>query len=107
MTVRALRHYEEIDLLSPEIVNRDTGYRYYSVGQLQKVFSITKLKSMGYSLPAITVASHRTASANPARFMKVYDRTGSLEAGKDADIVIFDEDIRVKRTIVRGRTVFK
>lgn len=75
VTVRALRHYEEIDLLTPEIVDRDTGYRYYSVGQLQKIFSITKLKSMGYSLeeklhkmekvyfeslPAITVASHRT-----------------------------------------------
>ena len=50
VTVRALRHYEEIDLLTPEIVDRDTGYRYYSVGQLQKIFSITKLKSMGYSL---------------------------------------------------------
>jgi DNA-binding transcriptional MerR regulator len=37
VTVRALRHYEEIDLLTPEIVDRDTGYRYYSVGQLQKV----------------------------------------------------------------------
>lgn len=50
VTVRALRHYEEIDLLTPEIVDRDTGYRYYSVGQLQKIFSITQLKSMGYSL---------------------------------------------------------
>lgn len=45
------------------------------------------------------------ASANPARFMKVYDRTGSIEAGKDADIIIFDEGINVKRTIVKGRTV--
>ncbi len=53
VTVRALRHYEEIDLLTPEIVDRDTGYRYYSVGQLQKIFSITKLKSMGYSLEEI------------------------------------------------------
>ena len=53
VTVRALRHYEEIDLLTPEIVDRDTGYRYYSVGQLQKLFSITKLKSMGYSLEEI------------------------------------------------------
>ena len=34
-------------------MDRDTGYRYYSVGQLQKVFSITKLKSMGYSLEEI------------------------------------------------------
>ena len=53
VTVRALRHYEEIDLLAPEIVDRDTGYRYYSVGQLQKIFSISKLKSMGYSLEEI------------------------------------------------------
>ena len=40
VTVRALRHYEEIDLLVPEIVDRDTGYRYYAVGQLQKIQSI-------------------------------------------------------------------
>ena len=53
VTVRALRHYEEIDLLTPEIVDRETGYRYYSVGQLQKIFSITKLKSMGYSLGSV------------------------------------------------------
>ena len=53
VTVRALRHYEEIYLLTPEIVDRDTGYRYYSVGQLQKTFSITKLKSMDYSLEEI------------------------------------------------------
>lgn len=53
VTVRALRYYEEIDLLTPEIVDRDTGYRYYSVGQLQKIFSITQLKSMGYSLEEI------------------------------------------------------
>ena len=53
VTVRALRHYEEIDLLAPEIVDRETGYRYYSASQLQKLFSITKLKSMGYSLEEI------------------------------------------------------
>ena len=63
VTVRALRHYEEIDLLTPEIVDRDTGYRYYSVGQLQKVFSITKLKSMGYSLEEIRALAEMAARA--------------------------------------------
>ena len=53
VTVRALRHYEEINLLVPEIVDRDTGYRYYAVGQLQKIQSITTLKSLGYSLEEI------------------------------------------------------
>ena len=53
VTVRTLRHYEEIDLLVPEIVDRDTGYRYYSVSQLQKMQDILSLKGMGFSLEEI------------------------------------------------------
>jgi len=46
------------------------------------------------------------ASANPAKIMGVYDNKGSLEVGKDADIVFFDEGINITRTIVKGKTVF-
>ena len=53
VTVRALRHYEEIGLLKPSIIDRDTGYRYYAVSQLQKIQSITTLKGLGYSLEEI------------------------------------------------------
>ena len=53
VTVRALRHYEEIGLLTPEIVDRWTGYRYYTVAQFQKVQNICILKSLGYSLDEI------------------------------------------------------
>ena len=53
VTVRTLRHYEEIDLLVPEIVDRDSGYRYYSVEQLQKMQGILQLKGMGFSLEEI------------------------------------------------------
>lgn len=53
VTVRALRHYEEIGLLVPEIVDRWTGYRYYSVCQLQKIQNIMLLKGLGYSLEEI------------------------------------------------------
>jgi N-acetylglucosamine-6-phosphate deacetylase len=42
----------------------------------------------------------------PAKIMKVDDRKGSLTAGKDADVVIFDEDITVNTTIVNGRIVY-
>ena len=45
------------------------------------------------------------ASANPARIMGIYDTKGSLEVGKDADIVIFDDDINVSATIVNGNRI--
>ena len=47
------------------------------------------------------------ASSNPARVMGVADRKGSLEVGKDADIVIFDDDVNVFTTIVTGRKVYQ
>lgn len=43
---------------------------------------------------------------NPARVMGVADRKGSLEPGKDADIVIFGDNVSVYATIVGGRKVY-
>ncbi len=51
--------------------------------------------------------SVRMASITPARIMGIHERTGSLVKGKDADIVLFDEDIRVSLTMVKGRVVFE
>ena len=48
----------------------------------------------------------KMASLNAAKAIKVADRLGSLEAGKDADIIIVDADINVKRTIKKGRTIY-
>ena len=48
----------------------------------------------------------RMASANPARVMGVLERKGTLEVGKDADIVIFDDNVNVAATIVCGRKVY-
>lgn len=48
----------------------------------------------------------RMIATTPARIMGVEHRKGSLTIGKDADIVLFDEDIRVSTTIVGGRVIF-
>lgn len=45
-------------------------------------------------------------TATPARIIGVDDKKGSLATGKDADIVIFDEDITVQKTIVKGKLVY-
>ena len=46
-------------------------------------------------------------TATPARFLGVSDKKGELSVGKDADIVIFDEDINVSMTIVKGKVVYE
>ena len=52
------------------------------------------------------VHSVRMATANPAKHLGVFDKKGSIEIGKDADLVVFDEDIRVKSVFVRGKELF-
>ncbi len=44
---------------------------------------------------------------NPAKNINIYDRKGSIEKGKDADIVIFDKDINISMTIVDGNIVYQ
>ena len=44
-------------------------------------------------------------TATPARIMQVADTKGSIAVGKDADIVLFDADIMVSKTIVGGRII--
>ncbi len=45
------------------------------------------------------------ASLNPAEIIGVADSKGSLEPGKDADIIVFNNDFEVALTIVEGETV--
>lgn len=47
------------------------------------------------------------ASLNPATAIGIADRKGSLDIGKDADIVITDENFEVKKTIIRGETKYE
>jgi N-acetylglucosamine-6-phosphate deacetylase len=53
------------------------------------------------------IDSVRMMTTTPAKIMKVDDRKGSLIAGKDADIVLFDKDINIQMSIVNGNIVYK
>jgi DNA-binding transcriptional MerR regulator len=50
VSVRTLRHYDEIGLLRPATVDPDTGYRGYSARQLGQLNRIMALKELGLSL---------------------------------------------------------
>ena len=47
-----------------------------------------------------------TSSLNAARAIGISSQKGSLEVGKDADLVLLDESFNVRLTIVEGETVF-
>lgn len=49
----------------------------------------------------------RMATINPARCLGVESKKGSLEPGKDADIVILNKKLKVELTMVKGRIVYK
>lgn len=49
----------------------------------------------------------KMASTTPARLLGIDSRKGSIAAGKDADIVLFDDDIRVSAVLVDGKLVWK
>ena len=53
VSVRMLRHYDEIGLLKPAEIDRFTDYRYYREDQLPMVCRIAALKDMGFSLADI------------------------------------------------------
>ena len=53
VSVRMLRHYDEIGLLKPAEIDRFTDYRYYREDQLPIAGRIAALKDMGFSLADI------------------------------------------------------
>lgn len=53
ISIRMLRHYDEIGILHPERVDDVTGYRYYSESQLLLAERIQTLKNLGFKLSVI------------------------------------------------------
>ncbi|WP_141719877.1 N-acetylglucosamine-6-phosphate deacetylase [Domibacillus iocasae] len=49
----------------------------------------------------------KMTAENPAKQAHLYDRKGSITVGKDADIVIYDKELRVQKTICRGMIAFQ
>ena len=67
VSIRMLRHYDDIGLLKPAEIDDFTGYRYYREDQLFIVARITALKDMGFAL------------ADIVRILEVYDDREKLD----------------------------
>ena len=51
-------------------------------------------------------AAVKMMTETPAAIMGIANTKGSISVGKDADLVIFDEQVNVKQTIIKGKIVY-
>ncbi|WP_449621259.1 N-acetylglucosamine-6-phosphate deacetylase [Robertmurraya sp. Marseille-Q9965] len=61
------------------------------------------LKLDGVSIAEII----QMASVNPAKQLGIFDRKGSIAVGKDADLLLVDDNINIQYTICRGAIAYK
>lgn len=63
VTVKALRFYEEQELLLPAYVDGENGYRYYTMNQMADIQRITALKQAGFTLDDIKLINQGADTA--------------------------------------------
>ncbi len=69
VTVKTLRHYDELGLLKPVWIDRYTSYRYYSLEQLPRLYRILALKDLGFSLAQVGAMLDEDLPASELRRM--------------------------------------
>jgi N-acetylglucosamine-6-phosphate deacetylase len=74
-------------------------------GSVSTMMAMVKNMVEGAGVPLVDAV--RMASSTPARALSLSGRIGSLEPGKDADVVIFSSGYQVKKTLVGGRVEFE
>jgi len=71
LSVKALRHYDEIGLLEPAVVDPPSGYRYYRPSQANQAEAIRALRSLDMPLEEIREI---LAAEDPGAAAEVLDR---------------------------------
>lgn len=67
VSVRVLRHYDQLGLLRPRYVDQSTGYRYYSPEQLTRLHRILALKDLGLTLEQVAYLLDEAVTAQEIR----------------------------------------
>lgn len=96
------------DLGGQEVIVRNKEARLNNGALAGSVLTIDRaiknfIHNHGIAMPDVV----GMVSWNPARALGIEGRKGSIESGKDADMVLFNEDIEICTTIVNGRFVYR
>ncbi|MDQ0361753.1 MerR family transcriptional regulator [Breznakia pachnodae] len=74
ISIRMLRHYDELELLVPSQIDDMSGYRYYSANQLEIANKIQRLKELGFSLTIIKEIIYEEDTSGIEHFFDVRKR---------------------------------
>ncbi|MFD5227252.1 MerR family transcriptional regulator [Streptomyces qaidamensis] len=91
LSPKALRLYDELDLLRPARVDPDTGYRYYAAGQLEQARLVAWLRRLGMPLAEIrrVCLLHDRDSTAAAREVRAYWARVEAETAVRRDLAAF------------------
>ncbi|MEZ4220539.1 MAG: MerR family transcriptional regulator [Polyangiaceae bacterium] len=87
---RLLRHYEQLGLFRPAVVDEDSGYRFYRASQLAELNRILVLKDLGFSLEQVGEMVRDELSAEQLRQLLTLRRA---EVERDIDV----QSLRLRR----------
>jgi len=82
LTVKALRHYDEVGLLRPASVDPETGYRSYAVDQVQRAEAIRKLRSLELPLDDVSILLDTNDPALVHRVLADHQRRTAIRSAE-------------------------
>ena len=88
VSTKTLRYYDQIGLLKPGYVSRDSGYRYYEVAQLRDMLLITRLKQYQFSLPDIAAVLATRDEAYLAKLIREKQRELTVMIGSQQKLLL-------------------
>jgi DNA-binding transcriptional MerR regulator len=82
LTVKALRHYDEVGLLRPAAVDPETGYRSYSPDQVQRAEAIRRLRRLEVPLDDLSILLETHDPALVRRVLVDHQRRTAIRAAE-------------------------
>ena len=96
--VKTLRYYDQIELLKPALVDKFSGYRFYTVDQMPRLNRILALKDLNFTMDQITGMLDDSLTPEQMRGML---RLKQAEIERDMD----EEQARLRRIESRLRQI--
>lgn len=98
LTPKALRIYDDLDLLRPAEVDDRTGYRFYADAQLEQARLIAALRRVGMPLVRIRLALQLPPVAIAAELTSFWRQTEADVRSRRAQVTALIADLRTKES---------